>query len=459
MYYLVFALAVAYVVLHSFYRQYKIRVMAIIILSLGIHQLTIASIPSLHPFRYFIYALFPLHLLAVSFFGGVLRRMSTNGELKRGLAPRSNHYKVRLMIWLIIAYSSITLLWSPENDHYLYLLTAIPALVYYVFLVSMLVDEFKFTEIALWDTKLLACLFCAIVLLQPDLTDPNNHGLIIDPNAADNTRRTNYLTISDIGAYAMILGIFLYSSKYGITRKIFSAVTVFLGFWMMVRTSRGELLAALFISCGLLVLRARKTGLFVLLLATVVPLWLMIDDNIFQEFFHQTLQPILVQFSHKWEDRWISQAIETRSDMGTQAISAFTQAPESWFTGLGLNYCEARFGTYPHNWIIQAMVEIGILGLLMFFMLHYYTIKNFFSARKIIEKNLLSETPLLCLFSLYSYHLVANLKRGSYMDYRVFLFAILVEAYSNWVIWEAQGVLPSMPSPQQLAKQQHPPAA
>ncbi|MHB1097269.1 MAG: hypothetical protein ACYC3F_13980 [Gemmatimonadaceae bacterium] len=126
------------------------------------------------------------------------------------------------------------------------------------------------------------------------------------------------------------------------------------------------------------------------------------------------LQDMIVSVAPRFVIGNLLASASVRGDLQMACINAGIASTSSLIFGIGANGCQALIGLYPHNELIQAFAETGIIGLTVLLMCYYFTLRFAFqtlSRAKLVGAQAAVHVSAFAI-SLTIYALLVANKRG-----------------------------------------------
>ncbi len=221
----------------------------------------------------------------------------------------------------------------------------------------------------------------------------------------------NPLAIGNFGGYLILVGLFIQSR--GITRWVGVArwAVIALGFAVVVRSgSRGQFAAAIGVSASLLALSSIVGG--------------RISRAVMALIGAGALTAIVmwsVQFS-EMEGRfdfsnWQPEFTETRVAMCTQLIEHWVNntSPLHWLIGMGAGASWAVLDNYPHVVPVEILVELGLLGILLYVAIILSVVWSGLRLLRRFRKSPVGLSCVMCLAALWLFEWLLTMKQGTFL--------------------------------------------
>lgn len=182
----------------------------------------------------------------------------------------------------------------------------------------------------------------------------------------------NPLALADAFAYLVLIGAMLAlrgaggagpRAAWGRAVRLGALAAAGAGAYVVFLTSRGELVVCVVCLVVMVTLvhahgagRTTAVALAVLLLALTVVQFLVFSS----------LYGAITDVAPRYSQLSLEQSVATRLDLAADALALLGASAGSALFGVGARGCEALLGFYPHSSVIQALVETGALGALLF---------------------------------------------------------------------------------------------
>jgi hypothetical protein len=277
--------------------------------------------------------------------------------------------RVGVLLTLLVAWMLLSILWSPVPEAALHFLDiSWPYFVMQMVVVPMLVRRTEDLDVNFRAMMLLGVLIAVFIFISPRANIVGGRlGVDLGYVAGLGDFRTNPLALADFGAGQAIIAA-LYRAKEKSK------------FWLAVQTlafvsglvvalasgSRGQVLGAVACSALLFPLAAHRRSL-----------GQFFSVAIFGAFAAGTLFAIYnIVFGAGGQSRWSATEVQggfaDRFGMALISAEAYLNSPAFWLQGLGASAFNSFFFNrdigfwYPHNVVIEAFVEYGLVGISMF---------------------------------------------------------------------------------------------
>ena len=332
--------------------------------------------------------------LAVRFF-------SNPGMLSGALNPVSKS------VALLLVLSWASLLWTPERENGLSLtVDRAPYVLLYLIMAPLLItslDDFRRLRLPL---MVLGCLALIGILLGPQTLFYGTRLML----QYSTTEVANANALGELGALVMVFAVL--TTQIGVGRLVvpFQFAAGIFGIGMgLLSGARGQVLAAGFIAFlffpvarrvknnfGYLGLGIGSVSVAVLLLLSVQ--FFIVSDNL-----------------DRWSIYSLVDGFQLRWLIVSEAMKPWLANPLSWFFGRGAGafVTTGLVDTYPHNHIVEALTELGFIGLAFYTLIIWFTVKSALGLFNIYrnDSDMRSSVAVLCAVALFFF--LISLKQGT----------------------------------------------
>jgi hypothetical protein len=350
----------------------------------------------------------------------LVRFASNPGMLAGALNPVSK------TIVLLLALSWISLFWTPELENGLMLtVNRFQYTLLYIIMAPLLItslDDFRRLRLPLIA---LGCLALVGILFGPKTMFYGTRLMI----QYSTTEVANANALGELGALILVFAVL--TTQAGVGRLVvpFQAIAGIFGMGMgLLSGARGQVLAGGLIAF-LFFPVSRKVknnygylglGLgaaFVVLLIYISVQFFITSDNL-----------------ERWSLNSLTDGFELRFLIVSEAMKPWITSPLSWFFGRGAGafITAGLVDTYPHNYIIEALTEMGLVGLFLYLMILFFTIKSAVGLFSLYrdDSEMRSAVALLCAVAVFFF--LISLKQGTVHDPGTVFLWYLVIARVYW---------------------------
>ncbi len=352
------------------------------------------------------------------------------------------------ILWLVIgyfAYFFLSLIWSPAVDKLDFVFGHLPIIILLVFAAPVLIRSHEDLIATMWCTVLIGSILALAVLLSPAADYHQGRLRLISYRGW--LTRSNPLAIADMCGIVLMMAVLLNltgkSQMAGILRYIFAIIAILVAGL----SSRGEVVAAIAAVTLVVPISRKVTDIkrFFGLVVTGVILFAVI-------YFVADI--VLSSGSaERWSFTSISEGIFVRLSYYATVLEAYAETPGMWLTGLGANFSHTVLpgNIYPHNHLIQALTETGLIGVIIWIAIPLLVFKRFWTLWPIVRDDPKTRGVYSVLLAMTLYYLVLGFKKASVIDPNWFMAAILVERFysimkthntNQWAQWHAANESP-----------------
>lgn len=327
---------------------------------------------------------------------------------------------VIILVWIFLGFFWVSSLWSPfyGNDSWKYL----PYFVVYFWMLPLLVGRPAAMIKAFGIVWFLTFMGGVALLFSPHFHLSNDLGRMVVHFQAGRFNEASPLAIADMGAYLLLMSVLVFLAngrterdkpyiKYLVVFQMFTGLM--LSLWLVFNTSRGETFAGIFCGCLLVGLVVGKNIKQSILWTTGLLSALAITALIVFAF----LMPKggISKFSERYSRAAITEGSADRKNLNSRTLEFATSSPSKFLFGIGARGCEKRLGMYPHNNFIQALGEIGLLGLsllcLCYGLAFRFGFRTLTMAKKFADKPSVVFTAFMLTLLIYQFFVLS--KKGS----------------------------------------------
>lgn len=338
--------------------------------------------------------------------------------------------KIVILIWMFLGLFWASSFWSPfkGGDS----LRLMPYFVVYVFMLPYLMGNPKQMIKAFWILWLILLVGCLGLLFSPYLDSSSYLARMVVKFQHGSHEEGNALALADSGIFLLLTSILVmfYGNFLNNKQKlikwillIFTLFGVVLGFWIASISSRGETFAGVISGCLLIILIKYRTvkikyltlaSAFVILFVGTMIVFVLAGDN------YQELSP-------RYSQESLSEGSDIRRDLITNAISLGFSSPDKMLLGIGARGCEEELGMYPHNALVQALSETGIIGFVLLCSCYALAFRFGFRTLSMAKERSNQESVLLValMLSLLLYDLIVESKKGSLIFVDTYMWLLL----------------------------------
>lgn len=351
----------------------------------------------------------------------LLVRFASNPEMLSGaLNPVSK------TLVLLLSLSWISLFWTPELENGLSLtVNRFQYTLLYIIMAPLLItslDDFRRLRLPLIA---LGCLALVGILFGPKTLFYGTRLMI----QYSSTEVANAGALGELGALILVFAVL--TTQAGVGRLVvpFQAVAGIFGMGMgLLSGARGQVLAGGLIAF-LFFPVSRKVknnygylglGLgaaFVVLLIYISVQFFITSDNL-----------------DRWSLNSLTDGFQLRFLIVGEALKPWVTSPLNWFFGRGAGafITAGLVDTYPHNHIIEALTEMGLVGLFLYLMILFFTIKSAIGLFNLYrdDREMRSAVALLCAVAVFFF--LISLKQGTVHDPGTVFLWYLVIARVYW---------------------------
>ena len=350
----------------------------------------------------------------------VVRFASNPGMLAGALNPVSK------TIMLLLGLSWISLFWTPELENGLMLtVNRFQYTLLYIIMAPLLItslDDFRRLRLPLIA---LGCLALLGILFGPKTMFYGTRLMI----QYSTTEVANANALGELGALIMVFAVL--TTQTGVGRLVvpFQAVAAVFGIGMgLLSGARGQVLAGGLIAFLFFPVARKVKNSFgylgIGIGAAFVILLLFISVQVF----------ITSDNLDRWSLNSLTDGFELRFLIVSEALKPWVTSPLNWFFGRGAGafVTSGLVDTYPHNHIIEALTEMGIVGLFLYLMVLFFTIKSAIGLFNLYrdDSNMRSAVAVLCAVAIFFF--LISLKQGTVHDPGTVFLWYMVIARVYW---------------------------
>ena len=351
----------------------------------------------------------------------LLVRFSSNPEMLSGaLNPVSK------TLVLLLSLSWISLFWTPELENGLSLtVNRFQYTLLYIIMAPLLItslDDFRRLRLPLIA---LGCLALVGILFGPK-TQFYGTRLMIQYSS---TEVANAGALGELGALILVFAVL--TTQAGVGRLVvpFQAAAGIFGMGMgLLSGARGQVLAGGLIAFLFFPVSRKVKNNFGYLGLGLGAAFVVLLIYISVQFF------ITSDNLDRWSINSLTDGFELRFLIVLEALKPWVTSPLNWFFGRGAGaFITAGLeDTYPHNYIIEALTEMGLVGLFLYLMILFFTIKSAIGLFNLYrdDTEMRSAVALLCAIAVFFF--LISLKQGTIHDPGTVFLWYLVIARVYW---------------------------
>lgn len=231
----------------------------------------------------------------------------------------------------------------------------------------------------------------------------------------------NPLALADLFVYLVLISALLLflggaaiSGRPLIVRsvRLLAVITAAVGSYLVFLTSRGEMLVGIMCLAVMAALVfSRSTGRAALTVLVVV----VLVSALLQILLFSSLYDTITWYVPRYSGIVVEQSVEMRSDLVLNSLELVGSSAPRAFFGIGAKGCETVLGLYPHSSAVQAIVETGAIGTLLFVLCNAAVFVLGIRTLRLARANNDRDASVYAsfLFSLFLYSLVIGNKKGS----------------------------------------------
>lgn len=202
--------------------------------------------------------------------------------------------------------------------------------------------------------------------------------------------------------------------------------------------SRGQLLAVLLccVACWPISRGLRNAKQFAVLSLVIIFLGLAVTWTM-QEFWGDEISG----GRGRWSGSLAEQDVSGRLGNAVMMVRLAAASPETLLFGLGNSaaYDPRILGHYPHFLPLEILAEEGILGLLLYMIIHYFTIRSVVRSLRSCAHDQKEKNLLGALVGLYLFTSILSLKQGSLLlNLEPFMLGIIIGRYEYALLMHPQ---------------------
>jgi O-antigen ligase len=328
-------------------------------------------------------------------------------------------FDVFLLVYAYLTLFWVSVYWSPDHDIDR-VWPLLPYFLVYVLMLPLLVrppEEMIRAFGVLWGLFLVGFLGLA---LSPMLLFSAAIGRVVVAAGGDTDSGSNPLAFADAASYLALTSLMLIfcvgktwnpAPRARQALKVALVGGVILGFSMALISSRGETMACLVSGILLVVLLRvkRPSGA----MRKVVAGMLTGASVIVLLFF--TFRGDIAKWAPRFDIDQLSTGVSVRRDIQAACVEFSWRSPRAIVLGLGGSTCEQRVGLYPHNELLQAFLETGVFGFVLFLSCYLFVVRLGLRTLAEAKSANSSEAVVITAFALalLTYELLVDSKKGS----------------------------------------------
>jgi len=325
-------------------------------------------------------------------------------------------------IILVQAMSFASLLWTPDfATGYEYTVNRIPYTLLYMIMAPLLLtslDDFRRIRVPL---MILSCLALFAILIGPS-TSFYGYRLMLNYTL---TERANAGAFGDLGVLVLIVAALTTQSGVGRLVMPFQFFCGSFGFGMgLLSGARGQVLFGMVVAFLFIPVARRIKSTFGFLgigigSAALVGL-LVLAAQLF----------ITSDTQERWSLASFTDGFQLRFIIVSEAMKPWLQNPLSWMFGRGAGAFSTTgmVDTYPHNYIVEAITELGLVGFIFYMMVLYFTAKAGIGLFRRYRDDGIMRSPVAILCAFAVFYFAISLKQGTVHDPGLFWVWYLVIA-------------------------------
>lgn len=349
------------------------------------------------------------------------------------LFETNDGFDVALLLFAFLAFLMLSIIWSPAAD-LTWAAQQMPYFAVYVGVIPMLVQrppEMLKSFRVLWFILAIGLLG---TILSPNLLFSIAAArVVIGSGIGEMDLGANPLAFADTAIMLALISILFLLRA--LTQKTSSVILrtiavvgsvsgIAMGVSLAFVSGRGETVAGLVSGVTLIVLivsRSSGSMLGRLIAATTVCAGALV-------FAFVRLQDAVASIAPRFTISNLLEGASVRADLQGACVDAGLATTSTLLFGIGANGCQVLIGLYPHNELIQAFSETGIIGLTLLLTCYYFTVSFAFQTLSLAKQAEAQVTVQVCAlaisFLIYAL-LVAN-KRGTLTVPNTYMWIALV---------------------------------
>ncbi|MCH2143848.1 MAG: hypothetical protein MK082_01740 [Phycisphaerales bacterium] len=264
-------------------------------------------------------------------------------------------------------------------------------------------------------------------------------GIILSPSASfygtrlmihySSTQQANALALGELGAILLLFAVL--TTQKGVGRLVvpFQIAVGMFGFGMgLLSGARGQVIAGGLISFLFFpVARRIKNSMgylgvgfgvgFVVLLLYVSVQFFITSDNI-----------------DRWTMQSLTDGVMTRYRIASTALAPWMSDPFAWIFGRGAGAFTTTglVDSYPHNHLIEALTELGLIGATVYVLILYFTVRALIGLFRIYRDDDEMRPAIALLGSVSAFVFLISLKQGTVHDPGFVFMWYMVVARVYW---------------------------
>jgi O-antigen ligase len=341
-------------------------------------------------------------------------------------------FDVFLLVFAYMTLFWVSIFWSPDHDVGR-IWSELPYFLVYVLMLPLLVrppGEMIRAFRALWGLLLVGFLGLA---LSPMLLFSVAIGRVVIAAGGDADNGSNPLAFADAASYLTLTSLMLLfcigriwnpPSRPRMAARITLVGGAILGFSMALISSRGETMACVVSGLLLIVLirlkkptRAIPKVVAAMLTAAAIVVVLFI-----------TFRDDIARWAPRFDIGQLGAGVAARRDIQEACVDFSWSSPQGILLGVGGSACEQRVGLYPHNELLQAFLETGVFGFLLFLSCYFFAVRLGLRTLVVAKSAESPEAAIITAFALtlLTYELIVASKKGSLTFPDSYMWLVLV---------------------------------
>ncbi len=350
---------------------------------------------------------------------GVLVLFALTLMLWRGRNLSLNYTKTGVVVFLLLAYSLLSLLWSPRTEGGMMIWSdRVPYIVTILILGPLLITKFVDLRHSCWSVLLFGSPLVVMILT---LVNWEGRGVVL----AGSDYSGNPLAVSQMAGYVALAAIFLPRVKNVSVFGLLRWGLVVLCMMVIVKSgSRGQFFGVLLVSAFFLLFASPSKGLRGAFSGTIgLGVLLVAGGWAFTNFAETS----------RWDADEIVSASEGRWQPAVTLLKEAYSSPETFVFGLGNSASFEILGYYPHVVPAEILGEEGVVGFILYLIIIFFALRSLIRAYNLVKFDELQRGALLTLGGWFCYELFLSFKQGSMLgtSLLLFLFAIILTKYED----------------------------
>jgi O-antigen ligase len=355
----------------------------------------------------------------------------------RRLPLRSLSNPCTYLVVFFYAFACLSLLWSPRPDSaWFFMSSQAPYLVLWFILAPMLISRLHDLDSAVKALFVIGSFVVVFYLINPGNTWAGGR-LVIDLGYAIGIGEvgSNPLAMGDLGGMLAIAAALYRAEKRTSLFTVIQVAAFGLGIAASVASgSRGQLLASIALSAAFFPLLKGQRNIGTYFIAIIaLTIFAGIAYSIIS--FAGGGAGMGPSAESRWNTADLSTALTDRFAFATALIANYTGSPQFWLQGLGAGAFNQFYSdptmtvqhTYPHNIFVEALAELGLLGLTMLLAICFYTASQWFKLYRLVGVDNHTRSLCVILLGFTVFHFLLSLKQGTLWGYpQLFMFALIL---------------------------------